>query len=289
MTIYQGCDISSLQGNVDFNALVKKGISFTILRNFVGNDFADSKYKTNLIAAQNAGLKVMCYNFCYPLPSTGSKDRDPKGQANLHFNTSQGQIAAADIEWPEPADFAKWGCSPSQIRDWCLTYLQEYERISGRKPIIYTYPDFAKNVKFSSDFANYDLWIASYANPPTIPAPWKSYIMQQNGISKTLLSNGIPVDTDVMNDLSLIWAPIIPAQSPPSTPEVITTVIPAIVNNQTVGSVIITSPPVVANINNTSDTIDKIETTAINVFKYQPVNILIQYIIKFVKGMFHIE
>lgn len=203
-------DISIVQGQVDFKALKNSGVEFVIIRCGVGNNGIDAKYTTNVAKAKAAGLKVMAYHFIFPLPPLASQPlRDPIKQAQYHFNAAQGELAACDYEWPEPQDRVKWGCTADQMNQWCLDYLQEYERLSGRKMVIYTYPYFAYTGNFPPAFAQYPLWIASYATSPSIPHPWTSYVLWQNtGGGGRLPTTGVPVDTDLAKDLSL-WDTVV--------------------------------------------------------------------------------
>ncbi len=218
MTNYiKGIDISSIQGaNLDFKAIKASGISFVIVRAYVGNNGLDSLYHSNIAAAQAAGLLVGSYNFIFPLPSNGIATRDPKVQAGLHYNTAKGTLAFIDCEWPVAADFYKWGCSVAQIQQWLTDYLEEYTRLDGgRKPIIYTYPNWAQTLQLGPYFAQYPLWIASYQSNPEVPQPWSDWVCwQASGGSEKL--NNIPVDVDYVKDLSLWNVPTPTVQDTPA-------------------------------------------------------------------------
>src|SRR5208283_4461391 len=115
----------------------------------------------------------------------------------------------------------KWGCSAAQICQWVTEYLQAYESLSGIRPVVYTYPNFAQCIKLPTSFAQtYQLWIASYESTPTIPAPWTDWVIWQNtggtGSNAGHLPSGVPVDTDLAKDLSL-WnvAPVVDPPPPP--------------------------------------------------------------------------
>lgn len=205
--MYNGCDISVVQQQVDFEWLKSQGLSFVINRCWVGNEYRDIHYVRNMNEGKNAGLCVAAYNFPYPLPTDGIHvGRDPLAQAEMHFKAVDGltENVAADIEWPEPGpDWQKWGVSAAFINEWVMKYLERYTQLSGRKPLVYTYPWFAKSVNFSKDIAQYPLWIASPKNPPEVPAPFTDWIINQNTYGTVLkLPNGIGVDTDIAKDLS---------------------------------------------------------------------------------------
>ena len=114
--LINGIDVSSMQGVINWQSVVDAGYTFVICRCYVGNNGKDSMYDTNIAGAKAVGLNVMAYNFIFPLPTSHIGDnRDPISQAKLHFNASNGELAAVDCEWPVQADFGKWGCSPAQI------------------------------------------------------------------------------------------------------------------------------------------------------------------------------
>ena len=219
----KGVDISTIQGNVDFNAVKASGIDFVVCRCGVGNGGIDANYSKNVAGATAAGLKVMAYHFIYPLPPLASQPlRDPVKQATYHFNAVQGQLAAIDCEWPVPQDWAKWGCTAAQINQWMMTYFQTYTQLdNGRKPLIYTYPYWAQAINFDPSFTQYGLWIASYQASPLIPKPWTDWVMWQTSGGSGHLPSGVPVDTDVTKDLSL-WDPPAPVVVTPPDPVVVT-------------------------------------------------------------------
>src|SRR5271165_1546019 len=218
----QGIDVSSVQSVVSWDAVAAQGIKFSIMKCAQGNSGTDPFYKKNMAGAQAAGLYVASYHFIYPLPPLASQPgRDPVKQAQMHFSVADNSNPiVCDAEWPAPGpDWAKWGVSASQINDWILQYLQEYERLAGKKPIVYTYPYWASAVKFSQDFAQYPLWIASYVPTPVIPHPFTDWVMWQNTGGGGKLPNGAPVDTDLCKNLSL-WGVQTPQMTGTSVPTV---------------------------------------------------------------------
>jgi lysozyme len=204
--MYQGIDVSSVQGNIDFSAVAAAGIEFVICKCYTGNDGEDPTYSNNVINAQNAGLSVGTYHFVYPLPADPNHpNRDPVGQAQLHFAATKTKLVCCDVEWPMNTDWNKWGIPNGQfISDWTLQYLETYTQLSGNKPLVYTYPYFAGQVGFSQQITQYQLWIASYVpNQPVIPQPWNSWIVWQSSGGTYKLPSGAPCDYDVAPDISM--------------------------------------------------------------------------------------
>jgi len=221
MNYVKGIDISSVQGNnIDFNAVAAQGIKFCIIKGAEGNKGVDPNLAKNLAGCKAAGILTGVYSFLYPLPTIPSQPtRDPIWQARKHFSVAQGELGFIDLEWAAPQDWPKWGQSANQICDWTLTYLAEYTRLNGSKPVLYSYPYFLNAINPPADFAQYPLWIASYVPTPVIPKPFTDWVMWQNTGGGGHLPNGAPVDTDLCRDLSL-WGVQTPQLTGVSVPTV---------------------------------------------------------------------
>jgi lysozyme len=246
MGLIKGVDVSSIQGSIDFVALAATGVEFIICRCGVGNNGHDSMYASNIAGATAAGLQVACYHFIFPLPTNNIGDkRDPKAQAQLHFAAAGNvPVVCCDLEWPIKGDWAKWGCSAAQICQWVTEYLQAYEALSGVRPIVYTYPNFAQCINLPASFAQtYKLWIASYESTPTIPAPWTDWVIWQDGGGSSHLPSGAPVDTDQAKDLSL-WN-VVPVVAPSPPPDPIPDPVPALPTQDPVVIPVQVTPPLV--------------------------------------------
>lgn len=215
----KGLDVSYVQGRIsDWKALYALGHRFVFVKVGEGNKaLPDPRAADDIKGARDAGLKVGGYFFAYPLPTlNASVNRDPDKQAELHYALGQGIGLGVgdlppqlDLEWPEPQNWAHWGCSAAQIRDWGLAYLAKQESLWGVTPGLYTYRDFWRELGASSEtrFARSKLWMASYipgewpapGQTPFIPQPWTDWTFWQTTGGKYKLPSGVPVDLDVFN------------------------------------------------------------------------------------------
>lgn len=208
--MFNGIDASSVQGVITpshWATLKSSGIDFVFAKAWTGNDGGDPYYTSNVQNATDAGLSVGSYMFLYPLPNApGHVNRDPAEQAKLHFSHCVTSCVAGDAEWPEKNDWQKWGIDANFINDWLLTYMQTYTALAGRSPLIYTYPYWAQAVSFRQDFAQYQLWLASYEPQPATVSPWGVdgwTVWQDSGGTSFRLPSGVPCDTDKCKDLSI--------------------------------------------------------------------------------------
>jgi GH25 family lysozyme M1 (1,4-beta-N-acetylmuramidase) len=204
---YQGCDLSSSQGilTVDNFSAMSKLYSFAMLECGIGNDAKSSVYEANKQGCSDSGIKVLPYHFGYPLQNAPNHiNRDPVKQATWHYAMCN-SYAAFDLEWPEQANWSQWNVSAAFITDWTMKYMQRYKDLCGKFPLLYTYPYYAQCLGLANlqEFAQFDLWIASYQDTtPLIPSPWTTYKMWQYS-SHGVLVNGAPLDLDIVGDLTL--------------------------------------------------------------------------------------
>jgi lysozyme len=204
-----GIDISVNQGDLSDAhwATIAQTRQFVYAQARKGNDNDDPKFAQYVAGARASALVVGAYLFAYCLPdSVGHAGRSPEEQAQAFFAAagglggSPGELPPAiDLEWPATGDWAKWGCSASQISDWALRCAVRVETLFGRTPVIYTYPYFARSAGLSGLNA-YPLWIASYRVTPDVPLPWTSGTLWQTSGGGLVLPNGSPCDEDRCTD-----------------------------------------------------------------------------------------
>lgn len=215
----RGLDASAVQREVPFHLLGSE-YKFAILKAQQGNDGFDPFFVRNADAAFDHGLEVFAYCFTYPLPHL-----DPKAQAALFVQRLEktrvaGRPIFLDNEWPEVGPgWKKWGCSPKQLADWQQANAEEVHRLSGVRPVIYTYDywwgavrDGAPSLGYPhgadvSWASEYDLWMAWYrtgwpkpGDAPKVPRPFRTWRFWQFDGNKGLkLPNGVDCDFCVFN------------------------------------------------------------------------------------------
>ncbi|HXW45778.1 MAG TPA: GH25 family lysozyme [Streptosporangiaceae bacterium] len=86
------------------------------------------------------------------------------------------------------------GLDPAQVAAWAVDVQSRLEARLGRKPLLYTFRDFAAE-GYCAGLGGYPLWIADPSDPaghPQVPAPWKTWAIHQYDISGA-------IDRDVAN------------------------------------------------------------------------------------------
>jgi GH25 family lysozyme M1 (1,4-beta-N-acetylmuramidase) len=203
-----GFDCFSGYGLIDFNMVRESGYRFVWVKCVEGNEGRDPAYLRNVQRAQDAGLAVGAYHFAFPLPTDPKNPgRSPLEQAHAFYagcaglGSQPGELSPAlDFEWPPRLDPAKyvdkngngkrdpdeplidqwkrWGIDAAFISNWARECAEAMTILWGRRPVIYTYPSFFREVAAGADVSwarRYDLWLADYqwSGPGTPPDGWE--------------------------------------------------------------------------------------------------------------------
>ena len=126
--------------------------------------------------AKAAGMVVGTYHFADP--GTPVVD-DAVGEARHYWATIKSRQVAGVLAPALDIEKAK-GLTPTQLQGWVSAFLAETKRLSGRTPIVYTYPSFWDTYLKTNAHAANPLWIAHYSTTsPRIPGGWSSWKMWQ--------------------------------------------------------------------------------------------------------------
>jgi lysozyme len=171
----QGIDASHYQGDIDWAKVKADGISFAFLKASEGQTSRDSMFVKNAAGARKAGVLVGAYHFI----DAASTDAAKKEAANFAAAIADaGGIEAFQL--PPVMDYEKLqdGMNASEAHNVAVAFLTEIERLTGVRPIIYTFIGFASN--FDASFGAYDVWMARYStSPPVDTAAWSRWTFLQ--------------------------------------------------------------------------------------------------------------
>ncbi|MFI3115198.1 MAG: GH25 family lysozyme [Clostridia bacterium] len=151
---FDGIDISSYQGTVDFSE-IPSNYNAVYIRAGGDDDFVDSKFLDNY---KNAETYDLYFGFYYYVTATTVTQAENQATAfaNIIENIDYSLRPAMDFE-----NFSS--LSSDEINDISLAFLSKLYDLTGVTPAIYA---DAYNVKtyFNADFSKYPLWVADYAN-----------------------------------------------------------------------------------------------------------------------------
>jgi GH25 family lysozyme M1 (1,4-beta-N-acetylmuramidase) len=227
-----GPDVSGWQhpsgANVDWSAVRAAGHDFTFVKATEGGTFTNAYFRSDWAAVAAAGLYRGAYHFARPTTAAGSAATQARFFASVIGDQSQSMTLPPTLDIEESG-----GLSPTQLVSWTRTFLTTLQSLTGRTPIIYTYPYFWRTAMGGSTaFTSYPLWIASYstAAPPTLG--WPTWTFWQYSATGTV--SGIPgagaIDVNRFNgDMSRLAALALAKAAPGGEPTGVTDPAPAAV------------------------------------------------------------
>ena len=213
MTTYTvGIDVAWPQGPaVDWPSVERAGVRFAICKATQGLAGVDPTFARNRDEIRKTSIVFGAYHWFEPAV-------DPIEQAR-HFVRTVGPLGELDLLAIDFEDDDRGAVKGKPLLDGVLACLREVERLTGRRPLLYTGRWFYDgSVGFdSAEIATYPLWHAQYPNTKrdarpyaevvaswgaaSIASPWRSRglreaIWQGDGDGGAYLPQGIDVDVN---------------------------------------------------------------------------------------------
>ena len=158
----QGIDISRWQGEIDWAAVKRAGTRFVFMKATDGGDYVDPSFQRNWEGARRAGIARGAYHFTYWCRPAQEQAAWFRQQIP---NDPDALPPVLDVEWNGQSRSCPGKIDPELAREKIKLMLVELERLTGKKPIIYTDITFHKDV-LEGRFNEYPYWIRSTASLP---------------------------------------------------------------------------------------------------------------------------
>jgi lysozyme len=158
----KGIDVSSYQGEIDWEVLSSQNISFVFIKATEGSSFVDKNFDSNFSGAQKTSLAVGAYHFF-------SYDSSGQTQAENFINT----VTPFEGMLPPVIDLEFYGDKEKNPPDresvelQLKTMLSVLEAHYGQKPIIYA-TETSYELYLSNDYEEYDIWIRNVITKPEL-------------------------------------------------------------------------------------------------------------------------
>lgn len=174
-----GIDVSSWQGEIDFEKIKNAGVEFIIVRvggtkGTNGAYFLDKQFKRNMEEANQYGIDVGIYFYSYSDSLEGAKKdaewvieqiRDYKVTLPIAF------------DWEEWAYFNDYNMSFFGLTNMADVFLSTIEA-SGYQGMLYSSKLYLEKVWLETD---YDIWLAHYTGQTNYEGPYKIWQLCDNG------------------------------------------------------------------------------------------------------------
>lgn len=158
----KGIDVSSYQGEIQWEVISNQNISFAFIKSTEGSSFVDENFDYNFEQAKNTSLDIGAYHFF-------SYDSDGKTQAENFISNVvpfEGMLPPViDLEFygdkeQNPPDRAK-------VEKQLKIMLDLLEEHYGQKPIIYA-TEKSYQMYLLGDYSEYDIWIRNVITKPNL-------------------------------------------------------------------------------------------------------------------------
>ena len=158
----RGVDVSSYQGEIDWETLASQNISFAFLKATEGSSYVDPHFAYNYQQAQQTGLRVGAYHFF-------SYDSGGDTQADNFIRT----VSPMDNMLPPVVDLEFYGDKednppePETVRSQLNILLDRLEEHYGMKPILYA-TEKSYSLYLAGGYEEYDIWIRNVITTPRL-------------------------------------------------------------------------------------------------------------------------
>jgi lysozyme len=195
-----GVDVSRWQGEIDWMKLRTQGANFAFIKATDGGDHLDPMFQKNWRKAKEAGIKRGAYHFFYWC-------RVASSQAEWFIRNVPKDPDALppviDAEYNGDSS-CKRRLTRAQYVEKIRVFSEMLERHYGKRPIIYTAPDFYED-NLSGELTNHPFWLRSVAAHPSKRYPNRRWVFWQ--YSGSGLSHGVTgkIDLNVFHGSVSDW------------------------------------------------------------------------------------
>ena len=185
-----GIDVSTWQGDIDFNAVKEAGCSFVMIRiGYYYDDIVmDDRFYDNIQGARAAGLDIGVYFY-----TTDNSIETIREHARWIAETLGGEPTDLPVafDWEEFTNFQKYGMNIRDLNELYLAFSDEMSTF-GYETMLYSSKNFLNNF-WSSDIKNSSpVWLAHYVGETDYEGDF--YIWQQSNCGRI---SGIYGDVDM--------------------------------------------------------------------------------------------
>ncbi|HVV76456.1 MAG TPA: GH25 family lysozyme [Mycobacteriales bacterium] len=203
---------------INWNAVANDGMEFAFAKASESTTYKNPYFAADYAGMAAAGLVRGAYHFArpaYPLAATAKAQASYFAKLIGDVDTPATLPPALDLE-------VTGGLSRADLVSWAQIFLYRMRTLTGRTPILYTYPSFWTDVLADpTAFSRFPLWMASYASTvPADPELWQftdsasiSGISGRVDESRYVPSNGLPWAT--LSDGTAVAPWTAAAPSPP--------------------------------------------------------------------------
>lgn len=157
---YNGIDVSTWQGNIDWKKVESSGIDFAMIRASYGTSSVDNQFYNNMQNISGTNINAGTYHYCYAL-SVDEAEAEAKNFINTIRPYSFSYPVALDIE-----DSSIMSLGKSTITDIATRFCNVVQD-AGYYVMIYSNLNWFSNYLDLSQLSQFDIWLAQWAENHT--------------------------------------------------------------------------------------------------------------------------
>ena len=208
--IFEGIDVSSWQGDIDFSQVKNAGIEVVYIKASEGRTLIDPCFEQNYANAKANGLKVGFYHYL-----TARSEYDAIVQAEFFASVIEGK----EPECKPAMDFESFGSlNTDEINAIGLTFMKKLQELTGKEVVIYS-NTYNASYRFGGEITSYPLWVAQWqVSEPQDNGNWSKWAGWQYTSSGILPGIDGYVDRDKFTDAMFLDS-VTPIPKPEPKPE----------------------------------------------------------------------
>ena len=200
---YSGIDISSYNGDINWQAVKNSGVQFAMIRCGYrgyrsGKIVADSNFENNINNAIAAGVKVGLYFFSQAItPAEGIEEANYAISIAKKYNVTYPIAIDSEMSGADNDDGRADGLN-AFIRTNAVIAFCDQVRNKGYVPMVYASRNWFYNNLQVDRLSNYEIWLAHYTGSPNLRSNYRySYTMWQYTSSGSVYGIDGNVDMNV--------------------------------------------------------------------------------------------
>lgn len=216
-SVVDGPDVSSYQhpngAAISWPAVRKSGREFAIVKATEGTSYVNPWFARDYAGVKNAAMVRGSYHFARPSRPIGSS-----ALAQAKFYVARLGDVTAVRTLPPALDLENTGgLSRAELIVWAQDFLLDVRRLTGRTPMIYSYPHFwLRELGDPAALSRYALWMATYEGSVDPTASLWQYTASasvsgiRGGVDMSRLTSGTEWTTISDGTLASAWPPTVP-------------------------------------------------------------------------------
>jgi GH25 family lysozyme M1 (1,4-beta-N-acetylmuramidase) len=155
---------------INWTAVANSGMEFAFVKATESNTYTNPFFADDYADSLAAGLVHGAYHFArpaYPIVSTAEAQASYFAKKIGNVNTPDTLPPVLDLE-------VTGGLPQADLVTWAQVFLYRLRSLTGRTPMLYTYPSFWTDVLADpTAFARFPLWMASYGSSAPVAELWQ--------------------------------------------------------------------------------------------------------------------